>query len=49
MNIDYELLVKQKLTLLVLLENNNFHPEQKDHLDGIIHLIDHLQDLNEPL
>ena len=50
-NIDYELLDKQIQKLLVLRFSNyavsQFDKETKDALDGIIHLIEEIQDENE--
>lgn len=39
--INWETLRKQKMTLLCL---KNLTPEQDEHIAGVIHLLDHLQD-----
>lgn len=50
MNIDLKLLKQQKHTLVKILSDkkHSFTKKEKEHLDGILHLLDAIQDANEP-
>lgn len=42
--IDYVLLRKQKATMLMLATDPRLNQDERDHCQGIVHLIDYLQD-----
>lgn len=42
--VDFHLLKHQKNTLMNLLFRHKLDPEELDAIDGILHLIDHIQD-----
>lgn len=44
MNLDWELLRRQKAFLIELAECGEYPPEQEEMFDGIINLIDSIQD-----
>ena len=48
LNIDWPLFHKQKLTLVTLANDPYQTPEVIEHLDGIINLLDAIQDALEP-
>ena len=48
LNIDWPLFHQQKLTLIALANDPYQTPEVIEHLDGVINLLDALQDALEP-
>ena len=48
LNIDWPLFHKQKLTLIALANDPYQTPEVIEHLDGVINLLDAIQDALEP-
>jgi len=42
--VNWKLLRKQKVTLIKLLNRKDVNLKQKDHIDGVIALVDHIQD-----
>ncbi len=49
MNIDWELFKKQKEFLVTLTDDYSFLPEDIEMLDGVINLMDAIQDEFEPI
>ena len=48
-NIDLPLLKKQKRTLVTLLQKGNLTDVQKNHIEGILNLLDDIHDQLDPV